>query len=82
MDKAIVITQNLISRLQNLTAEEKATLFETLICEVVLKTERKQKLSPIQELNYMILKDNVTRESERYRKLTANAWFLNTQFEN
>ncbi len=73
MDKAIVITQNLISRLQNLTAEEKATLFETLICEVVLKTERKQKLSPIQELNYMILKDNVTRESERYRKLTANA---------
>ena len=31
MDKAIVITQNLISRLQNLTAEEKATLFETLI---------------------------------------------------
>ena len=73
MDKAIVITQNLISRLQNLRAEDRAALFETLVCEVILKTERKQKLSPIQELNYIIIKDNVTRESERYRKLTANA---------
>lgn len=71
MEKAIVITQRLISRMQNMTNEEKTALFETLICEVVLKTERKQKLSPEQELNYMLMKDNVVRESERYCRLTG-----------
>lgn len=66
MNHAIVLSPQVINRLKNMSVDEKRVLLDTLISDEVLCAERSTPLTPVQELVYMIFRDNVMRESRRY----------------
>ena len=68
MENAIVITPKVINRMSNMSIDDQKKVMETLVCEEILKTDRPFKLSPLQELVYVFLRDYIRRDSMRYGK--------------
>jgi hypothetical protein len=69
MEDAIVISFSLINRLKNMPREECLALFDTLLCDEILKTKRNVQLTPLQELMYMMIHDYVMKDSQQYAEM-------------
>lgn len=73
MENVIVISPRVISRMKNLSVEERKIILDTLFCDEVLGVERTVELTPIQELVYRMFRNNVMNESRRYEALPSQA---------
>ncbi len=72
MENAVVITPRVISRMSNMSIDDQKAVMETLICEEILKTERPKRLSPMQELVYLFMRDYIKRDSQRYERIAGS----------
>ncbi|MCQ2287751.1 MAG: hypothetical protein MJZ74_01490 [Muribaculaceae bacterium] len=68
MENVIVISPRVISRMKNMSVEERRVILDTFINDEILGVERSTKLSPVQELVYMMFRKNVLSESRHYEK--------------
>ena len=65
MENAIVISRKVISRMKNMSDEERRMIFDTFACDEIFNISRNYKLSPVQELLYSIIKDLILRDSKK-----------------
>lgn len=73
MENFIVISPRVISRMKNMPVEERRVMLDTLFCEEILGVERNVELSPLQELVYMMFRNNVLNESKQFENVQAKA---------
>lgn len=66
MENLIVISPRIISRIKNMPVEERKVMLDTLFCEEILGVERSVELTPLQELIYMMFRNNVLNESKQF----------------
>ena len=66
MENVIVISPRVISRMKNMSVEERKVMLDTFFCDEVLDVERTVELTPIQELVYRMFRNNVMNESRRF----------------
>ena len=66
MENVIVISPRVISRMKNMSVEERKVMLDTFFCDEVLGVERTVELTPIQELVYRMFRNNVMNESRRF----------------
>lgn len=66
MENLIVISPRIISRIKNMPVEERKIMLDTLFCEEILGVERSVELTPLQELIYMMFRNNVLNESKQF----------------
>ncbi|MBR5725866.1 MAG: hypothetical protein IKX56_03930 [Muribaculaceae bacterium] len=71
MEQAIVINPRVVDRLCFMSPEERRLIFETLIADEVLKEQRVTKLTPEQELTYLLVRDMIMRDSMRCSAMIA-----------
>lgn len=68
MENVIVISPRVISRMKNMSVEERKVMLDTFFCDEILGVERNTQLSPVQELVYRMFRNNVMNESRHYEK--------------
>jgi len=66
MEQAIVISPRVVERLRFMDPAERRLIFDTLISDEVLCESRQNQLTVDQELNYMLVRDMIMRDSCRY----------------
>lgn len=66
MENLIVISPRIISRIKNMPVEERKVMLDTLFCDEILGVERSVELTPLQELIYMMFRNNVLNESKQF----------------
>lgn len=75
MENIIVISSRMISRMKNLSIEERKLMLDTLLCDEILGVERTISLSPAQELLYYMFRKNVMSESRQYENTMPSQAF-------
>ena len=73
MENLIVISSRVINRMKNMSVEERKVILDTFFCDEILGVERSIELTPLQELVYMMFRNNVMNESRRYSNETSQA---------
>ena len=73
MDTAIIITPRTIERLCNMTEQERHLMLDTLCCDEILHIERREPLSPRDEMAYHFFRLNVMNESRRLTAMVNNS---------
>lgn len=73
MENLIVISSRVINRMKNMSVEERTVILDTFFCDEILGVERSMELTPLQELVYMMFRNNVMNESRRYSNETSQA---------
>ncbi|MBQ0068216.1 MAG: hypothetical protein KBT09_00460 [Bacteroidales bacterium] len=73
MENLIVISPRIISRIKNMPVEERKVMLDTLFCEEILGVERSVKLTPLQELVYMMFRNNILNESKQFENNQSQA---------
>ncbi len=66
MENVIVISPRVISRMKNMSVEERRIMLDTFFSDEILGVERNVELTPIQELVYMMFKKNILSESRHF----------------
>ena len=66
-----MINPRVVDRLCFMSPEERRLIFETLIADEVLKEQRVTKLTPEQELTYLLVRDMIMRDSMRCSAMIA-----------
>ncbi|MBR4829192.1 MAG: hypothetical protein IKZ92_05250 [Muribaculaceae bacterium] len=82
MDNAIVISPRVVDRLRFMDAEERRLIFDALISDEVLCEPRAVSLTVAQELNYILIRDMVLRESHRFNAFNAIQTGANDSLKN
>lgn len=75
MENVIVISPRVISRMKNMSVEERKVMLDTFFCDEILGVERNTQLSPVQELVYRMFRNNVMNESRHYENSTPSQAF-------
>lgn len=73
MENLIVISPRIISRIKNMPVEERKVMLDTLFCDEILGVERSVELTPLQELIYMMFRNNVLNESKQFENSQSQA---------
>ncbi|MCF0181560.1 MAG: hypothetical protein HUK11_04815 [Muribaculaceae bacterium] len=73
MENIIVISQRTISRMKNMSVEERKIILDTLFCDEILGVERTTLLTPLQELVYCMFRNNVINETRHYKSIPSQA---------
>lgn len=71
MENSIVISPRVVERLRFMDVAERRLIFETLISDEVLAEPRASQLTASQELNYMLVRDMIMRDSRRHARQSA-----------
>ncbi|MBQ4005987.1 MAG: hypothetical protein II609_04405 [Muribaculaceae bacterium] len=73
MENLIVISPRVLGRMKNMSDDDRRLILDTFVSDEVLHLPRRQELSPIQELIYMMFRDAVMRESFRHQPVGSCA---------
>lgn len=73
MENLIIISSRVVNRMKNMSIEERKVILDTFFCDEILGVERNVELTPLQELVYMMFRNNVMNESRRYSNETSQA---------
>lgn len=73
MENLIVISPRVISRMKNMSADERRIMLDTFFCDEILGVERNTELTPIQELVYRMFRNNVLNESRHFDSQTVQS---------
>lgn len=73
MENLIVISPRVVSRMKNMSVEERRVMLDTLFSDEILGVERNVELTPMQELVYMMFRTNVLNESRQFESMQNKA---------